>query len=174
MKNNRIQVHFERKHNVVYGYVDNMPEKLRGKGRIISKGIYALYSVGAGELVSKTSLYLQGRHKDLDDIWFCYQYDSAEEAEEAIKEFEQLIDEWNNKNNSILDNAEKEYLSAVIKPFKQRITDITKKSFGINEEYLQIGIKPEPQCFYLPNFKKGTMYKGMVNGKSYTLKELGI
>ena len=70
----------------------------------------------------------------------------------------------------ILDEKEKEYLSAVIKPFRDRIEYI-KKMEDIRE-YITIDLKDERLPF--PYFDKGTMYKGMELGKKYTLKELGL
>ncbi|HIU22545.1 MAG TPA: hypothetical protein IAD49_03070 [Candidatus Fimihabitans intestinipullorum] len=76
----------------------------------------------------------------------------------------------------ILDEKEKEYLSAVIRPFKNRVNNISKIK-TINE-YICIqlsgiyGHTTEEVC--LPYFKKDTMYKGMYRGKKYTLKELGL
>lgn len=72
----------------------------------------------------------------------------------------------------ILDDVEKEYLSAVIKPFKNRISDIVKKNSDSEKSYIAIHINSE--SLYFPYFKKGTMYKGMEADKKYTLKELGL
>lgn len=73
----------------------------------------------------------------------------------------------------ILDDVEKEYLSAVIRPFKYRISDIVKRKYDIEESYIAIHIN-NGSSIYFPNFKKGTMYKGMKVNKEYTLKELGL
>ena len=72
----------------------------------------------------------------------------------------------------ILDEEEKEYLSNVIKPFRDKVEYIVKKIFE-NEEYIKIVIKNDG-CLSFPNFKKGTMYKGMEIEKKYTLEELGL
>ncbi len=72
----------------------------------------------------------------------------------------------------ILDKEEKEYLNAVIRPFKDRVNYIAKK--GVRKEYIQIVLKKDNECFFLPYFEKGTMYKGMELNKKYTLKELGL
>lgn len=77
------------------------------------------------------------------------------------------------KPENILTDAEKAYLSAVIKPFKKDVQYIIKKrSMKDSGEYLQISLIRE--CFYLPNFKRYTIYKGMKEGKPYSLKELGL
>lgn len=72
----------------------------------------------------------------------------------------------------ILDEDEKEYLSAVIRPFRDRVNYIAKK--GVRKEYIQIVLKKDNECFFLPYFEKDTMYKGMELNKKYTLKELGL
>lgn len=72
----------------------------------------------------------------------------------------------------ILDEVEKRCLKAVIRPFKDRVNYIAKK--GVRKEYIQIVLKKDNECFFLPYFEKGTMYKGMELNKKYTLKELGL
>lgn len=77
----------------------------------------------------------------------------------------------------ILDDKEKEYLSAVIKPFRKYVKYIYKYDYKVNEriticyrEYVGNVI----MGFSLPSFEKGTMYKGMKTNKQYTLEELGL
>ena len=89
-----------------------------------------------------------------------------------------LLD-WLCEEHQILDKEEKEYLGAVIKPFKNKeevvITIIKVDMCGV--ENLEINIKREfdfKTTLYFPSFEKGTMYKGMKTNKSYTLKELGL
>lgn len=74
----------------------------------------------------------------------------------------------------IIDDVEKAYLSAVIKPFRKRIKYIEKIDHSTvnNDQCLCIALAND-YCGF-PNFKKGTMYKGMRTGKRYTLKELGL
>ena len=72
----------------------------------------------------------------------------------------------------ILDEKEKEYLSAVIKPFRDQVISISKKSANYGE-FIGISID-EAEDIYLPYFKKGTIYKGMELNKDYTLEELGL
>lgn len=75
----------------------------------------------------------------------------------------------------ILDEEEKKYLSAVIKPFKNRVEYIIKKLSFHNStaEYIIIELIND-DCIMLPYFDKRTMYKGMEIYKKYTLKELGL
>ena len=70
----------------------------------------------------------------------------------------------------ILDEKEKEYLSAVIRPFRDRVNYIAKRRMF--DDSICIGLNDE--AISLPFFKKGTMYKGMELYKKYTLKELGL
>ena len=81
----------------------------------------------------------------------------------------------------ILTESEKEYLSAVIKPFRDRKVVIKKYEYPQNEyknECIQISVeyydKTGGEMFSLPIFKKGTMYKGLESNKCYTLEELGL
>ena len=73
----------------------------------------------------------------------------------------------------ILDNIEKNYLSNIIKPFRDRIDYIAKISLSNGREYIFIKLK-NYEIISLPFFVAGTMYKGMENDKDYTLKDLGL
>ena len=72
----------------------------------------------------------------------------------------------------ILDEEEKEYLSAVIKPFKGKVKYICKISY-LAGEFIKIYIRNDSAISF-PYFKSGTMYKGMELNKKYTLEELGL
>ena len=77
----------------------------------------------------------------------------------------------------ILDDIEKKYLSNIIKPFRNKIKYIRKISSPTeNFEYIRICYQDHNYTNVLnfPDFKVGTMYRGMKIGKAYTLKELGI
>lgn len=74
----------------------------------------------------------------------------------------------------ILNDAEKEYLSAVIKPFRNRVDYIMKEeNICSSTEFIYIDLSGGDIADF-PNFKVGTMYKGMELDKSYTLQELGL
>ncbi len=84
------------------------------------------------------------------------------------------------KELEILDEKEKEYLSAVIKPFKNRVESIIKRKdnteiykFNKETEFILIMIK-DAFNIVLPNFKAKTMYKNMKLEKEYSLKKLGL
>lgn len=73
----------------------------------------------------------------------------------------------------ILDDVEKAYLSAVIKPFRER-TIFVGKVCCVNDEKEFIYVEFGNECFTFPLFAKGTMYKEMEVNREYTLKELGL
>lgn len=87
----------------------------------------------------------------------------------------------------ILTDKEKEYLSTVIKPFKDRIVSIRKqekvtgpeefiRTGGVTgaEEFIEIFHEYAYYPLNFPKFEKGKYYKNMEVGKEYTLEELGI
>lgn len=76
----------------------------------------------------------------------------------------------------ILDKAEKEYLSNIIRPFRDKVTGIVKAFYDYDgSEFIRILTKVGvPLDITLPPFTAGSMYKGMKREKIYTLKELGI
>lgn len=77
----------------------------------------------------------------------------------------------------ILTEKEREYLSNIVKPFRDRIVWIKKVSSPtLNHEYIKICYQDNNYIIVLdfPDFKVGTMYKGMVLDKEYTLEELGL
>ena len=75
----------------------------------------------------------------------------------------------------ILDDVEKRYLKGVIRPFRDKVLYIAKRSIRSDStiEYISIQLAGcEFTC--LPCFKKGTMYKGMKPDHWYSLEELGL
>ena len=73
----------------------------------------------------------------------------------------------------ILDEAEKRYLKAVIRPFRDRIKYICKSVSDFRKyEYIKANLCND--TLVLPDFKPNTMYKGMKTDKQYTLEELGL
>lgn len=78
----------------------------------------------------------------------------------------------------VLDDVEKEYLSAVIKPFRKIIVTVSKHRLNNDLEYISIRVKSlkeyEEENMRFPAFKIGTMYKGMEVNKEYSLEELDL
>lgn len=74
----------------------------------------------------------------------------------------------------ILDDVERRYLSAVVKPFRCKIKGIEKqRNWSNSSERIYFHVK-KGDMFYLLDFKLGTMYKGMKLNRKYTLEELGL
>lgn len=86
-----------------------------------------------------------------------------------------LLEEY---KEQILDDAEKKYLKAVIKPFKQHVKTIMKAKQVATLYAITIDIEEKynyETFLQFPPFEKSSgMYKGMELGKEYTLKELGL
>ena len=78
------------------------------------------------------------------------------------------------RDDEPLTPKEREYLKFVFRPFASDIEYVVKQSTD-NSEFIEVYIGKDgnviPMSF--PDFKKGTMYKGMEQ-RLYTLKELGI
>ena len=72
----------------------------------------------------------------------------------------------------ILDEKEREYLSAVIRPWRNRVTSITKVRVYSKGFFLVIRLE-DSDSSWLPYFKGG-MYEGMETNREYTLKELNL
>lgn len=94
----------------------------------------------------------------------------------SFSQFNNLIAELNVK--PILDEVEKKYLWNIVKPFKDRVAGIIKRSY-CNYEHIRIkgrSIFDDYNYFIteLPDFKKGSMYQNMEIDREYTLKELGL
>ena len=87
----------------------------------------------------------------------------------ASNPFKWLCEEY---KEPILDDVEKDYLSAVIKPFRKRIKYIVIRKIG-SKQFVHIELYGEDRMSF-PNFKENTMYKGMEPNKHYSLDELGL
>ena len=105
-----------------------------------------------------------------------------ERGEDWLVNFNIVDDnDWEEDKGDILDEKEKEYLRAVIKPFRHRVKYIKKIEayYGRNDKGENIFVRfcdkyGSEDCFSLPWFPKGSMYRGMILNKEYTLEELGL
>lgn len=84
-----------------------------------------------------------------------------------------LLEEY---SEPILTDSEREYLSAVIKPFRKKVKHIVKTNLFSSPEEQFIRIVIDNLDFInLPNFNKNTgMYRGMEVDKLYSLEGLGL
>lgn len=130
-----------------------------------------------------------GRVDILDSIYRNLNYDDFELINSnPVDDVDMLINELINNNinlfsrvdfkyeikakGPILNEKEKEYLKAVIKPFRDRIVYIMKGELG--QEYILVCLGKDGGTMSLPGFTPGTMYKGMKMGRHYILEELGL
>lgn len=73
----------------------------------------------------------------------------------------------------VLDDIEKNYLSNIIRPFRNKVEYISKERGSIDRYYIMI--KLQNDCVCLPCFRRKTgMYKGMDAKTKYTLEELDL
>lgn len=78
----------------------------------------------------------------------------------------------------VLTDEEKEYLSNVVKPWRNKVKTITKY-WGTGDcvnEFIQICYIQNGFDYYmsLPQFERGLMYRGIELEKAYTLDDLGL
>lgn len=122
-------------------------------------------------LENLNNCYLESRLRMLygKEVVNCSEIHCGECKERFLK---WLLEEY--KEQEVLDDVEREYLSAVIKPFRKKVMYISKqKNFNTRMEYLRIVLFDE-DCMYLPHFEENTMYKGMELCKCYKPEELGL
>ena len=103
--------------------------------------------------------------------WEDYKKEKFEDIKEVDKYFEELEKK---EQKPKLTDKEREYLSAVIKPFRDKINFIIKRSFPFVyvEEYICIDLTKERVC--LPLFEEGKYYQGLELDREYDLEELGL
>lgn len=74
----------------------------------------------------------------------------------------------------VLDEVEREYLSATIKPFRKMIAYIVKaQDFDDGKQCIRI-ILQNGDGMHFPYLDDDEMYKGMEVNKDYSLEELGL
>ena len=131
-------------------------------------------------------------HREKDEIGKEYSVDNSSKYFELVKKskfYKTLPNDFSGKltiekgqvvekeeKGNILDEVEKEYLRAVIKPFRKRIKKIVKyfvHSDHGHYDFIDIYLISGEEITF-PYFEQYTMYKGMISGKEYTLEELGL
>lgn len=111
---------------------------------------------------------------DLIDALCSAFYNNSQDAAGDLDVLNWLCGEY---KEPILNEEEKKYLSAVIKPFRDRVVSISKRILKrtlAERSYIEINIDNGEDNISLPYFEKGTMYKNMERNKEYTLEELGL
>lgn len=90
------------------------------------------------------------------------------------------LKEWLEQEHEgpILNDSEKQYLEAVIRPFKDRAIGVIKYRLSSTYAWLYIDVagatKSIFEGFSLPAFRKDDEYLSMEYDKEYSLKELGL
>ena len=113
----------------------------------------------------------------------CGSYTSIDLKDEDAKKLRYL--EENNKiknifitveyEDSILDDIEKRYLKNIIRPFKDKVKNISKinSCYGNGAYVIVIELK-NYEHIRLPEFTDESMYKNMLKNKCYTLEALEL
>lgn len=126
----------------------------------------------------------QGRKYEWKNGTYSRQYNNVREymsiVSKSTTEVSMAEDKVYEYEEEILDEKEKEYLKSVIKPFRNRVKTIERIK---NKEWERIVVfykdyddtRDHVRSYMsLPMFEVGTMYKGMEQGKEYTLEDLGL
>lgn len=98
----------------------------------------------------------------------------------SVSERYYVLKAWLNGEHiePILNDAEREYLAAIIKPFRNDVIGIYKSNYpdpkGDGFQRIGISLMGVNEDIILPLFKAGTMYKGMESSYSYTVEELNL
>ena len=74
----------------------------------------------------------------------------------------------------VLTDEEKEYLSYVIKPFREDVLKISKFKSKVLKNKEVIGFETPNGFMIFPPFEKDKMYKNMDLNKAYTLHDIGL
>lgn len=78
-------------------------------------------------------------------------------------------------DNSVLDDVEKQYLENMLRPFRKRVSHITKiQATDKNKQQIVIHYDKEQGYYCMPPFDADLMYCGMELRKFYTLNDLGL
>ena len=95
--------------------------------------------------------------------------DNCKDCKKAAMKW--LLEEY---KEPVLDDVEREFLSATIKPFRKKIAYIVKdQDFDDGKQCIRI-ILQNGDGMRFPYFDDDTMYKGMKKFRNYTLEELGL
>lgn len=124
--------------------------------------------------LDKDALWTMGKMKENDTI-VVYGLNGGKEVYSfTYEDYRDISAKHNNEITPIIDNVEKEYLSAVIKPFKDKVKCITKEKCGDKrKDYIQIMLD-DNETALLPCFNSGVMYRRMEYGREYMLRDLGL
>ena len=115
--------------------------------------------------------YIKGNR--FEEGWRVFVETSYNKIGRALNQYNKWLLEEHEE--PILDDIEKEYLSNIIKPFKDTVLCVTKETKDTSVKMARIRIayrNGSSTC--LPWFLKEKMYVNMLSNTYYTLKELGL
>ena len=129
------------------------------------------------DIISLEYQYIESKRKDIALIKCWVELDNKDMLERNIlnqmESGQERVVLTLETKKPILDKKEKEYLSSVIRPFRDQVKYIRKIEWlRDNREYISVGFKNYPMLF--PLFENGKMYKGMELDREYSLEELGL
>lgn len=102
----------------------------------------------------------------LDDT-YCWVINKDLYSDKFLNQEIEIIDE----NEPILTDEEREYLSNVIRPFRDNVEWVIKHSE--NNQFIEFRTNDDTlACFLI--FEKNKYYENMESSKKYTLEELGL
>lgn len=116
---------------------------------------------------------------------FIYHWNGCEYEDDTGSRLSEVLQYWTTQAQvtadflevitDVLTDEEKEYLGAVIKPYKKhnRINFIQKSKYT-NSDFESIHINLDSDFIDLPYFPAGEMYKWMELDRKYTLEELDL
>lgn len=147
--------------------------------KIIAKYINKKYKWMAKDKLGNLFVFSQKPHKSSSGIWVCesMKWDDMFVLNEVFKSIA-----WEDAEPTlikdiydpqILDDAERKYLTAALKPFHQHIRYVKKVKHYGGGEYIKTAMGHDDGMLF-PDFKAGEMYIGMELNKEYSLADLGI
>ena len=107
--------------------------------------------------------------------WYDY-FNSDDDCVQDCKSCEERFVKWlfEDSEEPVLDDVEREFLSATIKPFRKMIAYIVKdQDFDDGKQCIR-SILQNGDGMRFPYFDDDTMYKGRKKFRNYTLEELGL
>lgn len=145
-----LKVDLIRYYNVIFGRVISMPKTIkRGSDTIYEYEGYEISSLYEPDLKNKT-LYLFGMEKERDDNIISYHYDTVEDAEEALSNFQYMIEQINT-------NKEEAKEDKIITPAMLEEGDTVKL---VNHEYVVLKVYDDGTAMI---FAKKPIAEGIFN-----------
>ena len=142
---------------------------------VCDRGCGIFFDIDAHELFEPLKNDLTSRTQPESSIDKVYRLRRSLNEYDIFNEYDLVFDR--ERDCSVLDKEEREYLSAVIKPFMDKVDYIVKvtekEPYTQPVQYIRIRLK-DNDIMTFPNLRNDTMYKGMEVDKRYTLSDLDL